>query len=121
MALFYDLKPEKDETESVTISDGKGMSARILSYGATVQRLNVPDAFGDVQDVVLGYDSAAEYDMQDVYFGAVIGRVANRIKDACYFMNGRKFELIPNQPYGMLHGGPEGFAYRSFFIVKRNL
>lgn len=119
MALFYDLRPRTSE-ESVTISDGCGMSACILSYGATVQRLNVPDAHGDIRDIVLGYDTPAEYDMQDAYFGAVIGRVAGRIKDACYFMKGRKFELFPNQPYGMLHGGPEGFSYKTWEIVERN-
>ena len=120
MALFYDLKPEMGNRESVTISDGCGMSAHILTYGATVQRLNVPDARGDIKDVILGYDDPAEYDMQDVYFGAVIGRVANRIKDACYFVQGRKVALAPNQPYGMLHGGPEGFAYKTWTVIRKN-
>ena len=81
MSLFYDLRKEDPHQDSVTISDGRGMSACILTYGATVQRLNVPDAHGDVKDVILGYDSPAAYDLQNGYLGAIVGRVAGRIKD----------------------------------------
>ena len=82
MPLFYDLRSEDRNRDRVTISDGRGMSACILTYGATVQSLNVPDARGDVQDVILGYDSPQAYDMQDGYLGAIVGRVAGRIRDA---------------------------------------
>lgn len=120
MSLFYDLRKDDPHQDSVTISDGRGMSACIMTYGATVQRLNVPDARGDVKDVILGYDSPAAYDLQDGYLGAIVGRVAGRIKDACYFVNGKKVELWPNQPYGVLHGGPVGFSYRTWEIVRKN-
>lgn len=120
MPLFYDLRAEDRSRDRVTISDGCGMSATILTYGATVQRLNVPTAGGDVLDVVLGYESPAAYDMQDSYLGAIIGRVAGRIRDASYFMNGRRIDLEPNQTYGVLHGGPVGFSYKTWEIVSRN-
>ena len=120
MPLFFDLRSEEKTRDRVTISDGCGMSACILTYGATVQSLNVPDAHGDVQDVVLGYESPAAYDMQDAYLGAIVGRVAGRIRDASYFVNGRRIDLIPNQPYGVLHGGPVGFSYKTWEIVSRN-
>ena len=120
MSLFYDLRKEDPHQDSVTISDGRGMSACILTYGATEQRLNVPDAHGDVKDVILGYDSPAAYDLQNGYLGAIVGRVAGRIKDACYFVDGKKVELWPNQPYGILHGGPVGFSYQTWEIVRKN-
>ena len=120
MPLFFDLRAEDRKRDRVTISDGRGMSACILTYGATVQSLNVPDAHGDVQDVVLGYESPAAYDLQDAYLGAIIGRVAGRIRDAGYFENGRRIDLEPNQPYGVLHGGPVGFSYKTWEIVSRN-
>ena len=120
MPLFFNLRSETTNKDRITISDGRGMSACILTYGATVQSLNVPDKRGDVPDVVLGYDSPAAYDMQDGYLGAIIGRVAGRIRDACYFMNGRRIDLEPNQPYGVLHGGPVGFCYKKWEIVSRN-
>ena len=120
MPLFYDLRSEDRNRDRVTISDGRGMSACILTYGAAVQSLNVPDARGDVPDVVLGYGSPAVYDMQDGYLGAIVGRVAGRIRDACYFVNGRRIDLDPNQTYGVLHGGPVSFSYKTWEIVSRN-
>ena len=97
MPLFFDLRSEDRNRDRVTISDGRGMSACILRYGATVQSLNVPDARGDVRDVVLGYESPAAYDMQDAYLGAIVGRVCGRIRDASYFENGRRIDLVPNE------------------------
>ena len=120
MPLFFDLRSEERNRDRAMISDGCGMSASILTYGAAVQSLNVPDARGDVSDVVLGYDSPAVYDMQDGYLGAVVGRVAGRIRDASYFVNGRRIDLDPNQPYGVLHGGPVGFSYKTWEIVGRD-
>ena len=120
MALFYDLRKDQHIQDSVTISDGRGMSACILTFGATLQRLNVPDADGEIRDVVLGYDTTAAYDMQNGYLGAVVGRVANRIKDACYFMNGRRYNLEANKEYGMLHGGPVGFSYKEWDVIRRD-
>lgn len=120
MPLFFDLRSEDRNRDRVMISDGRGMSACILTYGAAVQSLNVPDARGDVPDVVLGYESPAAYDMQDGYLGAIVGRVAGRIRDACYFVNGRRIDLDINQTYGVLHGGPVGFSYKTWEIVSRN-
>ena len=120
MPLLFDRRSEDRNRDRVTISDGRGMSACILRYGATVQSLNVPDARGDVRDVVLGYESPAAYDMQDAYLGAIVGRVCGRIRDASYFENGRRIDLVPNQPYGVLHGGPVGFCYKTWDIVSRN-
>ena len=120
MPLFFDLRSEDRNRDRVMISDGRGMSACILTYGAAVQSLNVPDARGDVPDVVLGYESPAVYDMQDGYLGAIVGRVAGRIRDASYFVNGRRIDLDPNQTYGVLHGGPVGFSYKTWEIVSRD-
>ncbi len=65
--------------EAVTLSNGAGMSARIMTLGATLQSLIVPDRGGRKEDVVLGYDKAQDYLTRPNYFGVSVGRYANRI------------------------------------------
>ena len=66
--------------EAVTLSNENGVSATILTYGATLQAFPAPDANGAVADITLGYDSVADYEAFPDYFGVTVGRYANRIK-----------------------------------------
>ena len=102
-----------------TLSDGRavtawridtaaGASLTVLDYGATVQSLCVPGRNGLV-DVVLGYDTAAEYEKNDAYLGATIGRVGNRIGGAAFSLGGVTYELAKNDGANHLHGGVKGF------------
>ena len=98
--------------EAVTaweLKNGSGASAVILDYGATVQSLVVPDRNGNPVDVVLGYDTVAEYEENGGYLGATIGRVGNRIGGARFSLGGREYVLFKNDGENTLHGGERGF------------
>ncbi len=87
-----------------SLSDGKGLRADILDYGCTVQSLFVPDRNGNPTDVVLGYDDIKSYEAGNCYFGAFVGRFANRIKDSAFILNGRRYLLNANEGKNHLHG-----------------
>lgn len=98
--------------EAVTLyelTNASGAAAEILDYGATVRALRVPDRDGAMVDVVLGYDSIAEYENNGGYLGATIGRVGNRIGGARFYIGGREYALFDNDGGSTLHGGKRGF------------
>ena len=86
-----------------------GCSLTVLDYGATVQSLCMPAADGTLTDVVLGYDTPAEYETNGGYLGATIGRVGNRIGGAQFSLNGTTYALAKNDGANHLHGGNKGF------------
>ena len=86
-----------------------GASVTVLDYGATVAALRVPARGGELIDVVLGYDTASEYEQNGGCLGATIGRVANRIAGASFTLNGRVFTLAKNNGENHIHGGIRGF------------
>ncbi len=92
-----------------TIKNAAGASVTVLDYGATVQSLVVPNGLGGFTDVVLGYDTIAEYESRDGYLGAAIGRVGNRIGGARFSLNGVEHVLAKNDGENHLHGGIKGF------------
>ncbi|MBR4473049.1 MAG: galactose mutarotase [Oscillospiraceae bacterium] len=94
------------------LTNRAGTSVIVLDYGATIQSLRVPAKDGTLVDVVLGYDSAEEYERSGDYLGATIGRVANRIGGAAFSLNGRRYELAKNDGENHLHGGFCGFDKR---------
>ena len=98
--------------EAVTayeLESAGGTRAVILDYGATVQSLIVPDAAGRPVDVVLGYDTVAEYEKHGGYLGATIGRFGNRIAGARFSLGGKEYLLEKNDGENHLHGGKRGF------------
>lgn len=103
--------------EAVTLSASNGVRARIMTYGATLQSLQVPDRTGHAADVALGYDTAAEYEAHPNYFGATIGRFANRIGGAAFTLDGKRYPLSANDQHNSLHGGAIGFDKRIWRIV----
>ena len=94
------------------LKNKNGLSVDLLDLGGIIQSLIVPDGRGGAVDVVLGYDSAAEYERDDAYLGAVVGRWANRISGAAFNLNGRRRTLAANDGPNHLHGGPSGFHRR---------
>ena len=90
------------------LSNGS-MEVSILTYGATVQTICVPGRDGVVRDVVLGYDTLEEYESNTCYFGAAVGRVANRIGGGQFTLNGETYTLVQNNGPNCLHGGTVGF------------
>ncbi|KAK9741158.1 hypothetical protein RND81_03G085900 [Saponaria officinalis] len=85
-------------------------SIKLTNYGATVISLILPDKYGKLGDVVLGYERVKEYVNDTTYFGAIVGRVANRIAGAQFTYNGVRYKLVPNEGKNILHGGPKGFS-----------
>ena len=94
---------------SWTLINENGLQAEILDYGVTIRSILVPDKAGNAVDVVLGYDTLDEYLADDCYFGATVGRFANRIKDAQFQLNGVTYQLYANNGANHLHGGKRGF------------
>jgi aldose 1-epimerase len=95
--------------EAFTLSNASGLSARVLSYGATLQSVLMPGRDGTLADVVLGYDTLAGYEATPRYFGATIGRYANRIAHGRFTLDGEVYQLPLNEPGASLHGGTRGF------------
>lgn len=91
-----------------------GLEAEIITYGAALRALRVPDRDGKPVDVVLGYDTVEGYETNGGYLGAVVGRYANRIANASCLIDGRRTALVPNEDGKQLHGGPEGFSTQVF-------
>lgn len=87
-------------------------SVVVLDYGATVQSVCVPDQNGCMTDVVLGYDTVAEYERQDDYLGATIGRMCNRIGKGVFSLDGVTYHLEVNCGQNHSHGGVRGFNKR---------
>jgi len=91
------------------LTNSHGASSTILDYGCTVQSLIVPNAQGGLTDVVLGYDTVKEYEENDGYLGAAIGRFANRIGKSEFTLSGKTYHLARNDGENHLHGGTKGF------------
>lgn len=111
MKQIFGEMPNGDFCHLYTISCGQ-LRAEVADLGATLVRLYVPGANGQVSDVVLGYDSPAEYLAGDAYFGATIGRNSNRVRNACFVLGGRTWSMPANEGCNNLHSGPDGFDTR---------
>jgi aldose 1-epimerase len=92
-----------------TLKNKHGLTAKLMTYGATLTELDVPDRAGQLGDVVLGFDTLDQYVKDSPYFGATIGRVANRIKRARFELDGKTYALAVNNPPNHLHGGNVGW------------
>ena len=92
------------------------LSCDILTYGATLQSLVVPDRDGQPVDILLGYDTMEQYLKGGCYFGATVGRVANRIAGGQFELNSISYKLPLNDGNNHHHGGPDGFAFRVWSI-----
>lgn len=100
---------EGGHVRAATLDNGRGLQARVMNYGATLLGLLVPDRRGRQHDVVLGFESPAAYFEPHPYFGAVIGRYANRIAGARFAIDPDEYTLAANDGPHHLHGGRRGF------------
>jgi len=92
-----------------TLRNAAGLEARVMTYGATLVSLKVPDRHGVLADVNLGFDDLGGYLGEHPYFGAIIGRYGNRIAKARFTIDGVEYKLAPNNNGNTLHGGIKGF------------
>ena len=101
--------PEGREVDLYTLTNSNGLKARITNYGAILVSLEVPDRAGKLADITLGFDTLEGYLGEHPYFGAIVGRYANRIGKAKFTLNGVEYTLAANNGDNHLHGGLKGF------------
>ena len=102
-------KVEGKEVKLYTLKNKNGLSLKVTNYGAIITELHTPDKAGKMADIVLGYDKLDDYLKATPYFGAVVGRVANRIKNAQFTLEGKPYKLAANNAPHALHGGKVGW------------
>ncbi|WP_267220327.1 aldose epimerase family protein [Novosphingobium clariflavum] len=103
---------------AVTLKAANGVSATILSFGATLWKLDVPDRDGKVADVLLGYDDIASYEKRPNYWGATIGRYGNRIANGQFSLDGKTYQLPQNDHGQSLHGGGKGWDVQNWKVEQ---
>lgn len=103
-----------EEITKFTLLNDHGLEVSVMNYGATVTSIKTPDKHGVVDEIVLGFDTAEaylseEYNSHCPYFGAAIGRYANRINKGLFTVDGQPWKLATNNLGNALHGGIKGF------------
>lgn len=95
-----------------TLTNDSDFKVQITNYGGRVTNIRTPDKDGKMGSVVLGFDSLKQYTSPKTYFGAIIGRYANRVANAKFSLNGKEYTLPANDGNNTLHGGTRGFDRR---------
>lgn len=114
----FGVLPDGRPVERVSLRAANGFEARIMTYGAALQALIVPDAEGRCDDVVLGHDDLQGYLGARRFFGATVGRYANRIAHARFELDGKTVQLAANNGPHALHGGIDGFDRKLWQITE---
>ena len=116
MKKDYGMVPDGQHATLYILRNG-ALQAEVMDYGATLVRLLVPDCRGEVADVVLGYDCAWDYAVNNSNLGATVGRNANRVGGASFLLNGRTVSLSPNDNgVNNLHSGPDIYNHRMWQV-----
>lgn len=118
MTEFFGKTSAGWETTLYTLENKKGMKIAVSDYGATLVKVLVPDREGNSVDVVLGYDDAAGYEKGDKFFGATVGRIANRIGGAEFSLNGKTYQLDKNDNGNNLHSGMDFYSKRMWKVME---
>lgn len=107
--------------DKIYIENSSGTNCSLISYGATLTSFRMADKRGNFQELCLGFDDLSGYEAEHPYFGATVGRVANRIKKAEFSLENTSYKLDCNAPPHHLHGGSRGFSRRvwEIFPIKR--
>lgn len=118
MKKLFGVRADGQNAYLYTITGG-GLTAEITDHGATLVKLWVPDAAGNMADVVLGFDSPDEYTASTTYFGATIGRNSNRVGNARFTMNGTTYQIGVNENgKNNLYSGPDYYKDRLWQVVS---
>ncbi|MBI0475523.1 galactose mutarotase [Sphingomonas sp. MA1305] len=112
--------PDGTRIEAVTLTGANGVTARIMTLGATLQSFRAPDRNGTVADIALGHDDAASYVTKPNFWGQTVGRYANRIAGGKFALDGKTYQLPLNDKTNSLHGGTTGFDKAVWRIVSVN-
>ena len=105
----YGKLPDGTVIDLYTLTNAQGVVAKVITYGAIMTELHVPDRHGKLGDIVLGFDNLDQYLAGHPFFGATIGRVANRIAKGKFTLDGKSYTVATNNGPNHLHGGLKGF------------
>ena len=108
-ATHFGTLPDGRTVVAYRLTNPLGMAVTVLTYGGILQTIEVPDRHGEVRNVVLGFANLQDYVERSPYFGAIIGRVANRIADGRFELDGVTYAVPLNDPPSSVHGGTHGF------------
>lgn len=114
---FFGVMPNGDTVFRYTLTNTHREQIKVLNYGGIIQSWLVPDKNGKLGDVVLGFDSLDQYIKQSPYFGALIGRFANRIAHGTFTLNDSTYHLYLNDGPNSLHGGEVGFDKKIWTVT----
>ena len=106
--MAFGKTPDGTPVELYVLKNGK-LAVKVMTYGAIITEINAPDRNGKEGDVVLGFDNLDGYFTKEPYFGATVGRVANRIARGKFTLDGHEYSLAVNNAPNSLHGGLKGF------------
>lgn len=110
---MYGKTKTGEKVHEYTLKNKNDITVRLITYGATMTSLVTPDRDGNLADIVLGYDDISGYENDPIFSGCIVGRFANRISNASFELEGKKYELAQNFQGGHhLHGGEVGFNAR---------
>lgn len=113
----FGVLPDGREVAAVTLTSATGVSVTVITWGATLQSVILPDRDGRPAEVALGYGDLAGYVSGNAYFGATVGRFANRIADGRFELDGKTYALPCNDGPNSLHGGTTGFDRQLWTVV----
>ncbi len=105
---------------AATLTGNNGLRVKVITYGARLAELWVPDRAGQLADIVLGHDTLAEYEASGTYLGATCGRYANRIARGRFVLDGELVTLYTNEGQQTLHGGASGFDRKNWLISSHS-
>ena len=106
---YYGHTSDGKEIKLFTLTNKNNLTVRVSNFGGIITSIHTPDREGISGDVVLGYDHLRDYEDNSPYFGALIGRYANRIREGQFQLAGKKYQLGRNHGRHSLHGGKQGF------------
>ncbi len=112
--------PDGTAVELYTLTNAAGVTAKIITYGTIITELHVPDRTGKDVDVVLGFDNLGQYLQKHPYFGATVGRYANRIAGGQFKLYGKPYQMVINNGPNHIHGGIKGFDKVVWQAVPQN-
>ena len=98
-----------EEVQLFTLRNSQGMQVGILDFGGIITSLLAPDKNDQFEDVVLGFETLDDYETRNPYFGALVGRYANRIAGGKFSLDGKEYQLVQNNGNNHIHGGTKGF------------
>lgn len=110
----FGITQNNEKVTKYILTNHQGMQVSVIDFGAVITEIRVPDRNGIMEDVALGFDTLTEYEVNEPAFGAVVGRVANRIANASFILNGKNYSLDQNDGTNCLHGGRNRYEHRMY-------